>query len=226
MPRTTPPKMLFDRLHQVVQNAQRHDITVILTDANATVSCSSRSDETKSTIGTSFVDSCTNDNGRRLLNLCGLNDLSIVDTWFPRKKVHQWTWYSLDGRTRKALDHIIVTRRWRSFVTNVRVYRGAQLGNTDHRLLLGTFKLELKLSRSAQNSWPLDSCRLKDPIIASAYKCSISNKFNTLADADRFDWKHFAEEVTQSVAYTAGQIRHRPKKPWISSDTLKIIDQR
>jgi len=73
------------------------------------VSCSSHS----------FVDSCTNDNGRRLLNLWGLNDLSIVDTWFIRKKIHQW--YSPGGRTRKALDHIIVTRRWRSFVTNARV---------------------------------------------------------------------------------------------------------
>jgi len=66
MSRTTPPKMLFHKLHQVVQNAPPHDITVILTEANATVSCFSRSDETKSAIGTSFVDSCTN-NGRRLL---------------------------------------------------------------------------------------------------------------------------------------------------------------
>jgi len=107
-----PAKDAFrDKLHQVVQNALPHDITVILTDANATFSSSSRSDETKSAIGTTFVDSCTNDNWRRLLNLCGVNDLSIVDTWFPRKKIHQWTWYSPDGRTRKALDHIIVTRR-------------------------------------------------------------------------------------------------------------------
>ena len=37
----------------------------------------------------------------------GLNDLSIVDAWFPRKKIHQWTWYSPDGKTRKALDHIM-----------------------------------------------------------------------------------------------------------------------
>jgi len=198
----------FDKLHQVVQNAPPHDITVILTDANVTVSYSSRSDETKSTIGTSFVDACTNDNGRRPLNLCGLNDLSMVDTWFLRKKIHQWTWYSPDGRTRKALDHIIVARRWRSFVTNARVHRGAQLGNTDHHMLVGTYKLKLKLSRPAQNSRPLDSFRLKDPAIASAYKCSISNKFNALADTARSDWKHFAEEVTQSVACTARPIRH------------------
>jgi len=76
----------FDKLHQVVQNAPPHNITVILTEANATVSCSYRSDETKSAIGISFVESCTNDNLRRLLNLCGLNDLSIADTWFTRKK--------------------------------------------------------------------------------------------------------------------------------------------
>ena len=92
-----------------------------------------------------FVDSCTNTNGRHL-NLCGLKNLSIVDTWFPRENIHQWTWYSPDGRTRKALDHIIVTWHLRSFVTNTCVYRGAQLGNTDHCMLVGTFKLKLKLS--------------------------------------------------------------------------------
>ena len=94
-------------------------------------------------------------------------------------------------------------------------------------MLVGTFKLKLKkLSRPAQNSRPLGSCRLDDPIIASAYKCSFSDKFNTLTNAVRPDWKHFAEEVTQPVACTAGTIRHRPKKPCISSDILKIIDQR
>ena len=46
-----PAKDAFrDKLHQVVQNALPHDITVILTDANATVPCSSRSDEAKSAI--------------------------------------------------------------------------------------------------------------------------------------------------------------------------------
>jgi len=158
-------------------------------------------------------------------------------------------------------------------------------------MLAGTFKLKLKLSRLAQNWRPLESCRLKDSTIASAYKCSISNKFNVkyvlstmgvskesiskflignrfhvklrilspenckqskpegndylqkthqnrtktnepqrprskqdtkanqrrtfnvLADSGRSDWKHFAEEVTQSVACTAEPIRHRPKKP-------------
>ena len=142
--RGRPRQICFfvDKLRHVVQNAPPHDITVILTDANAIVSCSSRSDATKSAIGTSFVDSCTNDNGRRL-NLCGLNDLSIVDTWFPKKKIHQWTWYSPDRRTRKALDHIIVTRGWRSFVTNARVYCGAQLGNTDHRVC-GDLQIENK----------------------------------------------------------------------------------
>jgi len=88
-----------------------------------------------------------------------------------------------------------------------------QLGNTDHRMLVGTFKLKLKLPRPAQNSRPLDSCRLKDPTIVYAYKCSISKKFNAMADAARSDWKLFTEEVTQSVACTAGPIRRRPKKP-------------
>ena len=40
-----------------------------------------------------------------------------------------------DGFTKKAIDHIIISRPWRRCVTQCRVCRGAQLGNTDHRLL-------------------------------------------------------------------------------------------
>ncbi|KAG7526860.1 hypothetical protein JOB18_046006 [Solea senegalensis] len=124
----------FDQLHQAICQAPPHDITIVLTDANATLSSSDR--PTGSPVGTTFADRSTNDNGNRLLLLCHHNKLCFTDTWFPRKLIHHWTWYNPDGRTRKALDHILISQRWKSSVTNCRMYRGAELGNTDHRLLL------------------------------------------------------------------------------------------
>uniref|UniRef100_A0AAQ6AH14 Endonuclease/exonuclease/phosphatase domain-containing protein n=1 Tax=Amphiprion ocellaris TaxID=80972 RepID=A0AAQ6AH14_AMPOC len=135
----------WDQLHQAVGQAPPHDITIILTDANATLSSSDRS--TGSPVGTTFADRTTNDNGNRLLLLCHHNNLCVADTWFPRKRIHHWTWYSLDGRTRKALDHILISRRWKSSVTNCRVYRGAELGNTDHRRCYQARRLDVIAGR-------------------------------------------------------------------------------
>ncbi|GAA6092999.1 craniofacial development protein 2-like [Tachysurus ichikawai] len=106
----------FDQLHQAVGLASPHDITIILTDTNATLSISDRS--TGSPVGTTFADRFTNDNGNRLLLLCHYNNLCVADTWFPRKLIRYWTWYSPDDRTRKALDHILISRCWKPVVTN------------------------------------------------------------------------------------------------------------
>lgn len=139
----------FDQLHQAVAQASPHDITIILTDANGTLSSSDRS--TGSPVGTTFADRSTNDNGNRLLLLCHHNNLCVVDTWFPLKLIHHWTWYSPDGRTRKALHHILISRRWKPFVTNCHVYLGAELGNTDHRLLVAQLKLKLRANQLTKN---------------------------------------------------------------------------
>lgn len=226
----TDKDTFFDQLHQVVSQAPPHDIIIILTDANATFSASSREGPSHQTptqpIGTTFADNTTNDNGKRLLLLCHSNDLCITDTWFPRKQIHHWTWYSPDGRTRKAIDHIIISRRWRSSVTNCRVFRGAQLGNTDHRLLVAQLRLKLRVDPSTRFQPCIVSSKLRDPTTASAYCRSITNAFTALADDDVADWETFKLKVNQSAQDVLGRSRSLPKQPWISQPTLDIIDRR
>ncbi len=214
----------FDQLHQTVGQASPHDITIILTDANATLSSSDRS--TDSPVGTIFADRSTNDNGNRLLLLCHHNNLCVADTWFPRKLIHHWTWYSPDGRTRKASDHILISRRWKSFVTNCRVYRGAELGNTDHRLLVAQLKLKLRANQHIKTQPRLDSSLLSDPNIAKDFCCAIRRTFDNLATDKVNDWQTFKESVIQSAHNVFGCFRSSSKKPWISERTLNIIDRR
>lgn len=172
----------YDHLNLVIQQISLlilHDITIVLEDLNATVSPASRDMQTKTIVGPESPDPITN-NGDRLLQLCNVGGLSIVDTWFPRKNIHEWTWYSNDGKTCKALDHIIISSRWKSSVTNCRVYPGAQLGSTDHRLLVA----QLRLKISPRVPPRLRSSHLQDPTITSLFTCSISNRYNALPKED------------------------------------------
>ena len=78
----------------------------MLSDANASLSADTRDNTLRHVTGPVTTDNATNDNGRRLVDLCRAEHLTIADTYFPRKLIHQYTWYSPDGRTKKALDHI------------------------------------------------------------------------------------------------------------------------
>ena len=215
----------FDQLQNLVQTAPPHDIVIVLTDANATVSADIRDPSLKPISGTAFIDPTTNDNGRRLAELCRAEDLCLADTYHPRKSIHHYTWYSNDGRTKKAIDHILISARWRACVTQCRVHRGAQLGNTDHRLLVANMRFRLKAERS-QNNTKIDSSRLKETDIQARYQVAISNRFEALAQDASTDWDHFKEEVMSIANETLARRNNTPRRPWISAETLDIIDRR
>ena len=123
----------YELLQDVAVSRSPHDSTLVISDTNEALSRDARTNW-PDVVGTTFVDRTPNDNGERLLSLRRSTYPCITDSWFPRKRI-QWTWYSNAGLTEKAIDHIIISRRWLRFGTQYRVFRGSQLGNTDHRLL-------------------------------------------------------------------------------------------
>ncbi|GAA6087876.1 uncharacterized protein LOC109521465 [Tachysurus ichikawai] len=111
-----------------------------------------------------------------------------------------------------------------SIVTNCRVYRGAELGNTDHRLLVAHLKLKLRANQHTKTR--LDSYLLSDPNIATDFSCAIRRTFDNLAKDKVNDWQTFKESIIQSAHNVFGHFRPPPKKPWISERTIIIIDRR
>ena len=215
----------FNQLEATIASVPPHDLSLLLTDANATISESSRT-VWPGLIGNAHVDQVTNDNGTRLLEMCQSTGLCVADSWFPRRRIHHWTWYSNDGNTKKALDHILISARWRNAVTNCRVYRGAQLGNTDHRILIATIRLRLKAGPSSNKSTRLDQTKLRDPAIAERFAVAISNRYTALAQDQHGDWDSFKEEVQASALHTLRRERPPPRRPWISTESLDLIEER
>ena len=211
-------------LQDVAGSRSPHDITIVLSDTNAALSRDARTNW-PDVVGTTFVDRTTNDNGERLLSFCRSTDLCIADSWFPRRQIHHWTWYSNDGFTKKAIDHIIISRRWLRCVTQCRVFRGAQLGNTDHRLLCANIRLKLKAPPGSRQHHQPDISRLADPSTKLQYQCEISNRYDALAESTD-QWEDFKNTITACATKCLGRRRSRPKKPWITPATLEIIESR
>ncbi|XP_065575036.1 craniofacial development protein 2-like [Artemia franciscana] len=184
MPRPTIPMMRLRKISTLLcpyalrQYSSPHDITVLLGDFNATV----RDDMGvwRGTFGPLSPDPL-NDNELRLLELCQSHDLYIANTYFQRKTIHQYTWYSTDGCKKKMIDYVIVSKRWRSLVKNRRAYRSAELGNADHRLVCTDLWLCLHAQQSERKPVAADIGKLKEPDTRQKYSIEISNRFEVLS---------------------------------------------
>jgi len=67
---------------------------------------------------------------------------NVRSTTFPHKDIEE-TWYSATGRTSNQIDHVFISNRFRSAITDIRALRGPDIGS-DHNLLKINFKVKLR----------------------------------------------------------------------------------
>jgi len=72
------------------------------------------------------------------------NGLNVRSTTYPHKDIHKETWYSADSRTVNQTDHMLISNRFRSAITDIRALRGPDIGS-DHNLLKINFKVKLRV---------------------------------------------------------------------------------
>ena len=89
-----------------------------------------------------------NDNGQRFCKLFEENKLVIGGGGghFRHKEIHKKTWTSPDGATTSQIDHILVNKKWRSSLQDVRKRSGADAAS-DHNLATGTVALNLRKTK-------------------------------------------------------------------------------
>jgi hypothetical protein len=80
---------------------------IVLGDFDAKVG---REDIFKVTIVNESLQEINNDNGVRVVNLAASKNLTVKSMMFPHRNIHKYTWTSLDGKTHKQIDHILIGR--------------------------------------------------------------------------------------------------------------------
>ena len=72
------------------------------------------------------------------------NGLNVRSTTFPHNDIHKETRYSADSRTANQTEHVLISIRFRSAITDIRALRGPDIGS-DHNLLKIHFKVKLRV---------------------------------------------------------------------------------
>jgi hypothetical protein len=168
-----------------------------------------------------------NDNGLRLLSFASTNGLTIGNSLFRHPMKHQLTWRSPNGKDTAQLDYILVTKRFRTSLNDVRTMRGADCGS-DHHLVRALLQLRLKRpslrqTHNSRKDWP----KLTEPTYKQKFQLALSNRFAALTQLE--DVESAAITFTEIVTECATSIcpdQRKKTQAWISDAALELIDKR
>ena len=128
-------------------------------------------------LGEHSLHAVSNDNGLRLATLASEYDLVIGSTLFPHKVKHKGTWLSPDGNTTNQIDHVLVKRKFRTSLLDVRAYRGADC-ESDHYLAISGIHMKLTTKRThAEGKAKIDVEKLKETETRLQHQMEVENRF-------------------------------------------------
>lgn len=209
----------YEQLSTTLDQISKGDIVILMGDFNAKIGSDNSNYE--SIMGKHALGNTRSDNGERLVELCSQHNLVIGGSLFPHKDVHKFTWTSpRSSSIRNQIDHICISKKWRKMLLDVRNKRSADI-YSDHELLMATIQLKV-MAVQRRNRTPqrmkVNLSNLKVPELKRAYV----NKLKELAQSE-IDWRNCHVEAVQS---TIGFQTHQQRKPWISDETMRMIEVR
>ena len=131
----------YNLLEQNINQIANSDIKIILGDFKVKVG---KENIYKPTIGNESLHNKTNNNATKIIEFTVSKVLNVRSTTFPHKEIHKETRYSTDGKIANQIDHVLISSRFRSAITDIRVLRGSDIGS-DHNLLKVNFKVKLRI---------------------------------------------------------------------------------
>ena len=133
------------------------------------------------------------------------------------------------------IDHVLISRRFRNSVKDMRVYRSADI-RSDHHLVCTRVKLRLSKQATERKRCRVkyDTAKLRNEEVLRRFNITLQNRYQGLENEQTAVEEN--EEVEQDFqvmkkAYTevAESVLGRPrkkKKLWISEESWRLKDQK
>src|SRR6218665_3955345 len=215
----------FNKLQSTIDRTPKGDVIMGIGDFNAKVG------HHKGGVGDMIRGhglGIQNEAGERLIEFCDGNNLGIMNTWFEQPKRRLYIWTSPDGKHRNKIDYILINKRWKSTIRDVRTKPGADCG-TDYELLVATLKTKLKKLKKTGDRMNVYDCKGITP----ECKVEIKNRFEIL-ERDEMEKDEDANELWEKTKRTILETaeKHIPKKkkgkttPWHSKEAISTADER
>ncbi|KAL4141519.1 hypothetical protein QTP88_004148 [Uroleucon formosanum] len=223
----------YEDLENTYDSLPGNTVKIIVGDLNAQIGWEA---SYRSTIRQENLHMTSNDNGVLVINFAVSKDLVVSSTFFPRKDIYKQTWVSPNVMTKSQIYHVIINKRHKSCISNVRSYRGADV-DTDHYLVVTDFseKLSVDWRRKQQqkrSKKQLNWNKAKDPKELQKYQARITKELNELNEL-RYSstseielvWAKIKNTVTEAAS-TFQEENRNPKKYWFDKTCQNAIRNR
>ena len=169
----TPPSInlkFYDDLQDTIDRIPHNDILVMLGDFNARVGVLDTGNNLWQGVIGKHGLSERNFVGEEFLEFCALNQFSIMNTWFQKKKIYQGTWTHPATKKCHMIEFVVMRAEQRVVGRDVQVMRGANCW-TDHKLVRAKLKVTVPHSakREEKISLPFAIHKLKTPAKRDEY---------------------------------------------------------
>jgi len=142
---------------------------------------------TKPTTGNGRLHNENKNNRRKMIQFAISNILNVTCTTFPHKDIQKETWYSADSRTMSQIDHVLISDRLRSAITDIMQLRGPHI-ESDHNLLKINFKVKLRVKNGNKYNEKRKMVNIfQNPKWKKQYAIEINTKFEMLENINTKD---------------------------------------
>ncbi|CAF2235543.1 unnamed protein product [Rotaria magnacalcarata] len=224
----------YKALQSTIDNTNKDNIILIMSDFNARVGVEQAS-SAQSVIGKHAVDK-QNKNGRRLVDFCLFNGFVITNTFFPHKPAHQTTWMHPKTKQWHMLDYILVYRKFRNSIQDVRAHRGATGGiGTDHHLLRAKVRIHLKCHKKTTETGrlKLDYEKLNNEKLVAEFQTELLKHRNNTQENNRDlfvneKFTQFADYIREHSKeyFIKDQKYQKNTKEWFTHEIADIVDKK
>lgn len=213
----------YEQLAYTLNRINKSDIVVLMGDLNAKVGSSNVNWE--SVMGAHGLG-VMNENGELFADLCAKHDLVIGGTIFPHNNIHKTTWVSPNMKTQNQIDHIAISKKWRTSLLDVRSRRGADV-YSDHHLVVGQIRIKLAANTKRRPSCirKLNVAKLRSHTTTELFIDKINKTLADVAPTDSVNWTTVAATYQQAGEQVLGFINY-DRKEWISDTTWQLIADR
>ena len=154
-----------------------------------------------------------------------MNEMIIGNTWLEHHPRRLWTWLSNDDETKNQIDYILIDKRFRNGMINIKTLPGADC-NSDHNLLMSKIKIKLKSTSKAVKNLKLNLKLLKtNTAIKEQYTVEVKNRFTGLEEIQEVEqqWVKLKDALTQSATETVPTMKTTGKRKWMTEEILELI---
>ena len=220
--------MFLEELQNTLDAVPENDILLLLGDFNARIGVRDSDDGLWSNVIGGHGLEERNLAGEEFLQVCELNQLLIMNTWFQKKQIHYGTWMHPATKLCHMIDFIVMRQSQRMCCIDVQVMRGANCW-TDHYLVRVRLRIALpRYSDKQQRPLPFAVHKFAVQGVLDSYRRSLELALNATATSSgcavEDSWHALRSCIVSSAETSIGRGK-RSDPEWFteSSETLNPL---